>query len=117
VKDGRSSPAPFAGIPVDWAKLMITMAKGYRAGRPIRSHGVKGKNNLAAASRPTAMLGRIVFADIEGGENRSAIRRQVQSEHPPGRVGRGRMTLVNTWEISLPVRGEDCPPSKRNQPA
>ena len=96
VKDGRPSPAPLTGIPVDRAEFVVAMAKSDGAGRPVRTHRIKGKHNLAAALRPAAMLGRVVFADVKRGEDRGAVRSQVEGEDPFRRIGRRRMTLVGT---------------------
>jgi hypothetical protein len=82
------------------------MAKGYGAGRPVCPHRVKRKNDLAAALQPTAVLRNAILADVQGVENRRAIRSQTQGEYPFGRVRRGRVTLIRTSKIRLP-RGED----------
>ena len=103
VKDGRSGPAPFTGIPVDGPEFVVAMTKSDGLGGPVWTHRVKRNNHLAAALRPTAMLGRVVFADVLGGEHRGAIRSQVKGKDPSCRIGRRRMTLVDTGGISLPA--------------
>ena len=40
------------------------------------------------------MLDYVAFADVLGGEDRRAIRRETEREDSLGGIGRGRMTLV-----------------------
>ena len=96
MKDGRASSAPLARIPVNRAELVVVMAKGYGAGRPVCAHRIERKNDLAAALRPTAMLRRVVFAYVQSGEHCCAVRGQAQSKDPSRRVGRRRMSLIST---------------------
>ena len=81
---------------MDWAEYMAAMAKGYGVGRSIGSHRVKGKQDLAPVLRPAAMLGRVVFADIQGSENRRAIRSQIEGENTSRRIRRRRVALIST---------------------
>ncbi len=77
------------------------MTKGYRAGRLVGTHRVKGKHDLAAALHPAAMLGHAVFANVQRVENGCAVRRQVEGEDPFGRICRRRVALVSASKISL----------------
>jgi hypothetical protein len=82
------------------------MAKGDRAGRLVRTHGVKRKHDLAASLHPAAMLGHAVFAKVKRVENGCAIRSQVEGEDPFRRIRRRRVTLISTSKISLLPPGE-----------
>ena len=95
VQDRRTGPSPFIGIPVNRAKFVVAMPKSDGAERPVRSHRVKGKNDLPATLRPAAMHGDAFLADVLGGEHRRAIRRQVESEDPFCRIGRRCVALVD----------------------
>ena len=100
------------------AELVVVMAKGYGAGRPVWTHRIKGKNNLAAALRPTAMLRRVVLANVQRGQHCRAVRSQAQSKDTSRRVGRRRMSLIGTGEISLPPCGEHrCTGGCNDEPA
>ena len=72
------------------------MAKSDGMGGPVWTHRIKRHHHLAAALRPTAMLGRVVFADVQRGETCGAIRSQVKGEDPFCSIGRRRMTLIDT---------------------
>lgn len=106
VQDRRTGPSPFIGIPVNRAKFVVTMTKGDGAERPVWPYRVKRKNDLATVMRPTAMLGRIFFADVLGGQRRCAIRSQAERKNTPGSILRGRVPLVDTGEINLPAPGQ-----------
>jgi hypothetical protein len=89
------------------------MTKGNGAGRPVCSHRVKRKNDLAATLGPPAMFGCLLLAQELGGKNRTAIRIQVESEYPTGGICGRRITLVDSWEAGRPVRGEDSTAADR----
>jgi len=72
------------------------MAKSNGMGRPVWTHRIKRHYHLASALRPTAMLSRVVFADVQRGETCGAIRNQVKGEDPFCSIGRRRMTLIDT---------------------
>jgi hypothetical protein len=42
------------------------------------------------------MLGRVVFADVLGGEHCGTVRSQVERKDTLGRISRRRVTLVDT---------------------
>ena len=81
---------------MDWAEFMAAMAKGYGVGRPVGSDRVKGELDLAAVLRPAAMLHGVVLADVQGSENRRAIRSQIEGEDTSRRIRRRRMALIGT---------------------
>ncbi len=81
---------------MDGAEFVVVMTKGYGVGRPVGSHRVKGKQDLAAALRPAAMLRRVVLADVQGSENRRAIRSQIEGKDASRRIRRRRMALIGT---------------------
>jgi hypothetical protein len=114
MKDGRSGPSPFTGIPVDGAEFVPVMAKRYGPGGLIVPHRVKGKHNLAAALRPMTLLARVVFADVQRGKNRAAVGSEIECKDTLRRIGRRRVTLVNPWH--LPLRGEKRDAAGRNEP-
>ena len=91
---------------MDRAEYMAAMAKGYGVGRPVGSHRVKGKQDLAAVLRPAAMLDCVVFADVQGSENRRAVRSQIEGEDASRRIRRRRMALISTRGISLRATGK-----------
>jgi hypothetical protein len=101
VKNWRASPAPLTGVPVNWAELVVAMAKGYWAWWLVRSHGVKGKHDLATVLHPAAMLGHLVFANVKGVENGCAIRSEVEGENPFRGIRRRRVALISTSKISI----------------
>jgi hypothetical protein len=71
------------------------MAERYGPGRFIVTHWVKGQHNLGAVLRPMALLARVVFADVERGKNRAAVRSEIEGKNTPCRIGRRRVPLVN----------------------
>ena len=81
------------------------------------THGVKRKNNLAAALRPTAVLGHIVFADVQGGEYSRAIRSQAERKDAPRRIFCRRVPLVDTRNIGFPAPSQQGGAGGRNEPA
>jgi hypothetical protein len=90
------------------------MMKGNRTGRPIRTHRVKGKDNLATTLGPAAVLRSVVFTDIQGGETGRAVGCQVEREYPSRRVACWGVTLVDTCAPSLELgAGAD----RRKEPA
>jgi len=101
MQNRRPGTAPLTGIPSNRAQLVVTMAKGDRAGRLVRPHGVKRKHDLAAAPHPAAMLGHAVLANIKSVENGCAIRSQAEGENPFRRIRRRRVALISTSKISL----------------
>lgn len=123
VKDGRSSPAPLVGVPVDWAQLVVAMTKRNGPGRSIRPHRVKGKNDLPATLCPAATEGGVVFADVLGGEHGAAIRSEVEGKDPFRRIRRRCVALVDAGKIRLVPLGYQggeggCKdPAKRQQGA
>ena len=96
MKDGRPGPAPFTGIPVNGLEFVIMMAKSDGMGGPVWAHRIERHHHLAAVLRPTAMLGCVVFADVQRGETCRAIRSQVKGEDPFCSIGRRCMTLIDT---------------------
>ena len=101
MQNGRTSPAPLTGVPVNRAELVVAMAKGDWMRRLVGSHGVKRQHDLAAGLHPAAMLGHPVFADVKGVENGCAIRSKVEGEDPFRGIGRRRVALVSTTKISI----------------
>jgi hypothetical protein len=93
------------------------MAKGDRAGRLVRAHGVKRKHDLAASLHPAAMLGHAVLAKVKRVENGCAIRSQVEGEDPFRRIRRRRVTLISTGKISLlpPGKADSSGPGRALQ--
>jgi hypothetical protein len=93
------------------------MAKGDRAGRLVRTHGVKRKHDLAASLHPAAMLGHAVFAKVKRVENGCAIRSQVEGEDPFRRIRRRRVPLISTSKISLlpPGKADSSGPGRALQ--
>lgn len=77
-------------------QFVVMMAKSDGMGGPVWTHRIKRHHHLAAVLRPTAMLGRVVFADVQRGETCGAIRSQVKGEDPFCSIGRRRMTLIDT---------------------
>jgi hypothetical protein len=90
------------------------MAKRYGPGRLIVAHRVKGEHHLAAVLRPTALLIRVVFANVQGGKNRTTIGSEVQGKNTLRRIGRRRVTLVDPCR--LPLRSEKRDAAGRNEP-
>ena len=117
MEDGRACPAPLTRIPVNRAELVVAMAKGYRAGRPVWTHGIKCENYFAATLGPTAMLRRVVLTYVQGGEHCRAIRSQVEGKDTSRRIGGRRMSLISTGEISLAHAGEHGSAGRCNEPA
>ena len=96
VKGWRPRLSPLTRIPVEGAESVTALTKGDGVGRrPVCAHRIKSKNNLTAVLRPMAMLDRVVFTNEQRGEDRGAIRSQVESKDTFRRVGRGRMPLVS----------------------
>jgi hypothetical protein len=89
------------------------MAKRNGPGRLIVTDRVKGKHHLAAVLRPMALLARIVLTDVEGGQNRAAVRSEIECKNTPCRIGRWRVTLVYPWHLTF--RGEKRPAAGRNE--
>jgi hypothetical protein len=85
------------------------MAKGYWTRGLVRPHGVKRKHNLAAVLHPAAMLGHLVFANVQGVKNGCAIRSEVEGEDPLRGIGRRRVALISTSKISI------LPPGKADR--
>ncbi len=81
---------------MEGTELVVAMTKSNGPGRTVGPHRVESKNDLASAPGPTSMLDYVAFADVLGGENRRAIRREAEGEDSPGGIGRGCMTLVGT---------------------
>jgi hypothetical protein len=90
------------------------MAKRYGPRRLIVAHRVKAEHNLAAVLRPMALLVRVVFADVQGGKNRAAIRSEVQGKNTLRRIGRWRVPLVDPCHLQL--RSEKRDAIGRNEP-
>jgi hypothetical protein len=99
---------------VNGAQFVPVMAKGYGPGRLIVTHRVKSKHNLAAVLRPTALLARVVFANVQGGKHRTPVGGEIEGKNTPRRIGRRRMTLVDPWH--LPLRSQTCDAAGRNEP-
>jgi hypothetical protein len=84
------------------------MAKGDWARRPVGSHWVKGKHDLAAGLRPAAMLRRVVFPDIQGGKNGCAIGGQIEGKDTSRRIA---------WQARAPdMYLKDQPVAARQSP-
>ena len=90
---------------MDGAKLVVAMTKGQGAGGPVGADRVESNHDLAATPRPTATLGRVPFANKNGGKECRAVRTQVEGEDTFCRIRRGRMALVYTGQIDLSFRG------------
>jgi hypothetical protein len=81
------------------------MTKGQGAWGPVGADRVESNHHLAAAPRPTATLGRVTFADKNGGKQCRAVRPQVEGEDAFRRIRRRRMALVYTGQIDLSLAG------------
>jgi hypothetical protein len=63
------------------------------------------------------VLGRIIFADVLGGEHRRAIRGQAERKNTSRRILRRRVPLVDTRNVNTPAPGEQGGAGGRNEPA
>ena len=95
-------------------KFLPVMAKRYGPGRLIVAHRVKGKNNLGAVLRPMALLVRVVFANVQGGKNRTAVGSEIEGKNTLCGISRWRVSLVNPRH--LPLRSEQRDTASRNKP-
>jgi hypothetical protein len=100
---------------VNRPEFLPVVAKRYGPGRLIVTHWVKGKHNLSAVLRPMALLIRVVFANVQGGKNRAAVRSEIEGENTLCRIGCRRVTLVNPRH--LPLSSEKRDAASGNEPA
>jgi hypothetical protein len=91
------------------------MAKGYGPGRLVVSYRVKGEHNLSAVLRPMALLVCVVFADVQGCQNRSAVWGEIEGENTLRCVGRRGFPLVNSRHLLICSEERDA--AGRNEPA
>jgi hypothetical protein len=102
---------------VNGAECVVVMTKSDGVGWPVWAHRIEGEHDLGAGLCPAALLGRVFFADVLGGEHGCAIRKQAERKDPPGGIGSGCVTLVRTSEISLPAGGQHRRAQGRNEQA
>jgi hypothetical protein len=99
---------------MDRPEFVPAEAKSDGPGRLIVTHRVKRQHHLAAILRPMALLVRVVFADVEGCKNRTAVGSKIEGKNSLRRIRRRRVTLVDPR--NFPLGGEKRDTASRNKP-